>query len=709
MKLSALFGAFLILTASCSSPENTRGIQYPETKKVDSVDSYFGEEVSDPYRWLENDTSQETMEWVKKQNKLTFSYLDKIPFRENLKSRITELINYERYSSPNKAGDWYYYFKNDGLQNQSVMYRQKSLESEGEIFLDPNTLSDDGTVALGSYSFSGDHQYMAYAVSVSGSDWREINVMETNSGEKLEDKISWVKFSGISWYKDGFFYSRFPEPEEGESLSGINQFGKVYYHKIGTEQSEDRLIIENPEDGYEFFGTSTSEDENFLVISSSHGTSGNTLSFIDLRDDKWEIKKVIDDEENDHEMIGSDGDDLFILTNLNAPNKRLVRVNTRDYDPESWEAIIPESENVLSASTAGGKIFAKYIEDAKSKVYQYSYAGDRESEVGLPGIGSAYGFQGDEDLTEVFYSFTSFTFPTSIYQYSIEDGSSRLFRSPEVAFNVDDFTVRQEFYQSKDGNEVPMFIVHKKGLERKGNTPTLLYGYGGFNISLTPSYSSRWAAWLDMGGIFALANIRGGGEYGEEWHEAGTKMQKQNVFDDFISAAEYLIDENYTASDYLAILGGSNGGLLVGACMTQRPGLFEVALPAVGVMDMLRYHKFTIGRAWAVDYGKSDDSKEMFEYLRSYSPYHSIQPGVSYPATMVTTADHDDRVVPAHSFKFAARLQEYHKGEAPVLIRIETKAGHGAGKPTSKYIEELTDQYAFTWYNMDRIPENINL
>ena len=705
-QLSTLFLIFFIFSR-CAPKEERAKIIYPVSNKADIVDTYFEKKVEDPYRWLENDTSTQTAEWIEAQNAITFAYLNSIPYREELKQRIQELVNYERFSSPSKQGDWYYYFRNDGLQNQSVLYRQKDLSSEGEVFLDPNTFSDDGTVALGQTSFSGDGKLFAYSVSVSGSDWREIFVMDTETRKKLDDKIEWAKFTSINWFKDGFFYAKFPKPKEGEKLSGVNRFGKIYYHKIGTPQEQDRLVIENPEDGDEFYGASITEDEKFLVISSSHGTSGNTLAFIDLHNDAWKVVKIIDNEDHDHRLIGSDGEDFFVVTNLNAPNNRLVRIKTSHPAPEHWEDIIPEAENVLSASTAGNKIFANYTVDARSRVFQYSYAGEQEKEIELPGIGSAFGFEGLKEDENIFYSFTSFTYPTSIFQYSIATGESTLFKGSEVSFEVNDFTTSQVFYESKDGTRVPMFIVHRKDVELDGNHPTLLYGYGGFNVSLTPSYSSRWAVWLDMGGIFALANIRGGGEYGKNWHKAGTKTQKQNVFDDFIAAAEYLIDQKYTSSQYLAIKGGSNGGLLVGACMTQRPDLYRVALPAVGVMDMLRYHRFTIGRAWAVDFGTSEDSKEMFDYLLGYSPYHNLKPNTAYPATLVTTADHDDRVVPAHSFKFSARLQEYHEGNSPVMIRIESKAGHGAGKPTDKYIEELADEYAFTWYNMDRMPDPV--
>ncbi|WKN33316.1 prolyl oligopeptidase family serine peptidase [Porifericola rhodea] len=711
MKHTQLICAGLALgTLACvgSKNEETMKLQYPTTQKVAQTDTYFGKEVADPYRWLEDDRSEETAAWVNAQNEVTGSYLENIPFRKSIEERLTELWNYEKYSAPSKKGDKYYFFKNDGLQNQSVLYVQESLESEPEVFLDPNQFSDDGTVSLSTTSFTKDGSLLAYSISESGSDWRKIIVMDVESKEQVGDTLKDVKFSGISWKgNEGFFYSSYDKPEEGSALSGLNMNHKLYYHKLGTPQSEDVLVFGGEQTPRRYVGGNVTEDNRFLSITAANGTSGNELYVKDLEAD-GDIVQIIDDFEHDNYIAHSKDGQLYILTNLDAPNKRIIKVDAATPEPENWTDLIPEKEEVLqSVSFAGGKIFANYLKDAATRIEQYDLQGKLEKEVALPTIGSAGGFEGTQEDDKLFYYFTSFTYPTSIYAYDIASGESSLFRQAEVDFNPDDYETKQVFYESKDGTQVPMFIVHRKGLKMDGQNPTYLYGYGGFNVSLTPGFSVARLYWLENGGVFAMPNLRGGGEYGEAWHEAGTQMQKQNVFDDFIAAGEYLKNEGYTSKEKLAIAGGSNGGLLVGATMTQRPDLCQVALPAVGVLDMLRYHQFTAGAGWAPDYGIADSSQAMFEYLYAYSPLHNIKQGVEYPATLVTTADHDDRVVPAHSFKFAATLQEKHEGENPVLIRIETKAGHGAGKPTSKQIEEWADKYAFTFYNMNEIPEKL--
>lgn len=693
---------------SCQPQENKKvaNLNYPDTKKIDTVDVYFGNEVPDPYRWLEDDTSDETAEWVQSQNQVTNSYLSNIDFRDEVKARLTALEDYEKISAPFKRGDHYYFFKNDGLQNQSILYRVKEFGDDPEVFLDPNTFSEDGTTALGGLSFSDDYKYSSYSISEGGSDWRTAFIMNTDSKELLEDEIKWIKFSGMSWYKDGFYYQRFDEPKAGDELSAANQYGKVYYHKIGTDQSEDELIYSNPENPENRFGAGVSEDERFLFIYSYTGTSGNELYVKDLSTPDGDFTPIITGFENDHYIVDNDGDDLLIHTNLDAPNNRIVRVNYKNPTSDNWVDMIPESENVMNAGTGGGSIFASYLIDAKTAIKQYDYKGELVRDIELPGIGTAGGFGGSLETEEFFYTFTSFTVPSSVYRYNIASGVSELHRRPELDFNPDEYETKQIFYASKDGTKVPMFIVHKKGLELNGKNPTWLYSYGGFNISLRPSFSTSRLVWLENGGVFAMPNIRGGGEYGEKWHKAGTKLEKINVFEDFIAAGEYLINEGYTSSDYLALQGGSNGGLLVGATINMRPDLAKVAFPMVGVMDMLRYQNFTIGRAWSADYGTSEDSEEMFNYLKSYSPVHNIDPNATYPAVMVTTADHDDRVVPAHSFKYAAALQANNKDNPnPLLIRIETKAGHGAGMSTEKRIELNADMYSYAWYSMGVIPE----
>lgn len=705
-KLFYFISAASLWACQTNSERPNIDLNYPETQKIDTTENYFGTQVSDPYRWLEDDNSKETADWVSAQNDVTNAYLSNIDFREVVKERLTALEDYEKVSAPFKQGDYYYFYKNDGLQNQSVLYRYKSFEDEPEVFLDPNTFSEDGTTALGGLSFSKDKKFAAYAISEGGSDWRTAFVMNVESKELLEDEINWIKFSGMTWYKDGFYYQGFDAPKDGDELSAANQFGKIYYHKIGTDQSDDVLVYENPENPENRFGVNVSDDERFLFLYSSTGTSGNELYVKDLSSPSSEFLPVITGFDNDHYVVDNTGDELIIHTNLNAPNNKLIKVNASNPSSKNWVDFLPETENVMEAGTAGGYIFTSYLIDAKTAIKQYDYDGNLVRDVQLPGIGTAGGFNGEKEDSELFYSFTSFTTPSSVYIYDIQSGESTLHQRPEIDFNPDDYETKQIFYTSKDGTQVPMFIVHKKGLELNGKNPTWLYSYGGFNISLRPSFSTSRLVWLENGGVFAMPNIRGGGEYGEEWHKAGTKLQKKNVFNDFIAAGEYLINEGYTSSDYLALQGGSNGGLLIGATINMRPDLAKVAFPMVGVMDMLRYQYFTIGRAWSVDYGTSEDSQEMFEYLYSYSPVHNIDPNATYPAVMVTTADHDDRVVPAHSFKYAATLQEKRPNNPnPLLIRIETKAGHGAGMSTEKRIELNADMYSYAWYNMGVIPD----
>jgi len=694
----------LLIVMACSEKEKQTERMtiddYPETQKVDSVDTYFGTDVPDPYRWLEDDRSAETEAWVEAQNEVTFGYLNQIPFRGKIKDRLTELWNYSKEGSPRKHGEYYYTYKNDGLQNQWVVYRKKGMDGKEEVFLDPNTFSEDATTSLAGTSFTEDGSLLAYLISEGGSDWRKIIVMNTEDKSIVEDTLKDVKFSGASWKgNEGFFYSSYDKPK-GSELSAKTQMHKLYYHKLGTPQSEDELVFGGEEMPRRYIGASVSEDNKFLFVSASESTSGNELYMKRLDQPDSEFTPIVTGFDSESYVAETKGDMLYIVTNMNAPNKKMVKVNASNPASENWQEVIPETDNVLSVGTAGGYIFANYLVDVKTEIYQYDFDGKEIRKVELPGIGTAGGFGGEKEDTTLFYSFTSFTYPSAIFQYDIESGESELYWKPAIDFDPEAFETKQVFYESKDGTKIPMFITHKKGLELNGKNPTYLYAYGGFNVSLRPSFSVARLVWLEQGGIYAQPNLRGGGEYGEEWHKAGTKMQKQNVFDDFIAAAEYLKAQKYTDAQHLAIAGGSNGGLLVGATMTQAPSLCQVALPAVGVMDMLRYHTFTAGAGWAYDYGTSEDSKEMFEYLYSYSPVHNIESGVEYPATLVTTADHDDRVVPAHSFKFAANLQEKHAGENPVLLRIETNAGHGAGKPTDKIIDEQADKYAFTWYNM---------
>ncbi|CAL68291.1 prolyl oligopeptidase family serine peptidase [Christiangramia forsetii] len=686
-------------------------LNYPETKKVDTITDYFGTKVKDPYRWLEDDRSEETENWVEAENKVTFNYLDNIPYRDKLKKRLTKLWDYEKLSAPFTEGDYIYFFKNDGLQNQSVMYRKKGEDGDAEIFLDPNKFSEDGTTSLGGLSFSKDGTKFAYAISEGGSDWRKVIVMNAENNEILGDTIKDVKFSGMSWKgNDGFYYSSYDKPD-GSELSAKTDQHKLYYHKLGTAQSEDKVIFgESADQKHRYVGGGVTEDDRYLTISARNSTSGGKLFLMDLTKKNPELVTILDNEDTDTYVLKNEGSKLFIVTNLDAPNKRVVSVDASNPTPDNWEDFIPETENVLSPSTGGGYFFAEYMVDAISKVKQYDAQGKMIREVELPGIGSAGGFGAKEEEEVLYYSFTNYVTPGTIYKYDIKEGTSEVYNKPNIDFNPENYESKQVFYNSKDGTKVPMIITYKKGTELNGKNPTILYGYGGFNISLTPGFSTAMSVWLEQGGVYAVPNLRGGGEYGKKWHDAGTKLKKQNVFDDFIAAAEYLIENNYTSSDYLAIRGGSNGGLLVGATMTQRPDLMKVALPAVGVMDMLRYHTFTAGAGWAYDYGTAEDNKEMFNYLFEYSPVHNVKEGVEYPATMVTTGDHDDRVVPAHSFKFAAELQEKHAGNEPVLIRIETKAGHGAGKPTSMIIDEYADIFGFTLYNMgfETLPSEAN-
>lgn len=711
----ALVVLSLLGITACTQKEasKTIAVNYTETKKVDTVDTYFGNEVPDPYRWLEDDRSEETMAWVKRQNETTYDYLSKIPYRAALKERLSTLWNYEKVSAPYKEGDYTYFSKNNGLQNQYVMYRYKTGEdpSTATVFLDPNTFTEDGTISLGGTSFSENGKIFAYSISEGGSDWRKVLVMDVEKKEIIEDTLVDIKFSGMSWFKnEGFYYASYDKPK-GSELSAKTDQHKLYYHKLGTPQASDRLVYGGtPAQKHRYVGGNVTEDNKYLLISARTSTSGGKLFLKDLEKPESPLVTILDHEDSDTYVLENVGSTLFLVTNLNAPNKKIVTVDASNPTPDQWVDFIPETKYVLSPSRAGGSFFTEYMVDAVSQVKQYDYDGNLIREVALPGVGSVGGFWAKKDEKELYYGFSNYNTPGSTYKYDIASGTSELFIKPAVDFNPDDFESKQVFYTSKDGTKVPMIITHKKGLVLDGKNPTILYGYGGFNISLTPSFSIANAVWMEQGGVYAVPNLRGGGEYGKEWHDAGTKLQKQNVFDDFIAAAEYLITKKYTSSDYLAIRGGSNGGLLVGATMTQRPDLMKVALPAVGVMDMLRYHTFTAGAGWAYDYGTAEDNEEMFNYLKGYSPVHNVKEGVSYPATMVTTGDHDDRVVPAHSFKFAAELQAKQAGDNPTLIRIETDAGHGAGTPVTKTIEQYADIFGFTLYNMgyEVLPEKMD-
>ena len=694
--LTALAGLYI---SACSTKEPIV-VTYPETAQIPVVDTLFGTVIEDPYRWLEDDRSPETEAWVTAQNKVTFGYLDRIPFREDLKKRLEKLWNYEKVGAPFVEGEYTYFYKNDGLQNQYVLYRQKE-GGAPEVFLDPNTFSEDGTTSLAGLSFSKDGSRCAYLISEGGSDWRKIIVMDALANRVIEDTLVDVKFSGVSWLgNQGFYYSSYDKPK-GSELSAKTDQHKLYFHALGTSQAKDALIFGGTQaQKHRYVGAGVTEDQRYLVVTAANATSGNKLFVQDLAQKGSALVPVLTHEDSDTYVVDTEGDQLFLMTNLNAPNQRLVRTSIADPTPDTWVDVIPEKEHVLSVNTGGGYFFADYMIDAISKVYQYRRDGSLVREVALPGVGTASGFGAKAEETKLYYSFTNYSTPGVIYAYDIAAGASQVHWQPNIDFDPAQYTSEQVFYTSKDGTKVPMIITYKKGLKRDGKNPTMLYGYGGFNVSLTPSFSITHAVWLEQGGIYAVPNLRGGGEYGKAWHDAGTKMQKQNVFDDFIAAAEYLIAEKYTSKEFLAIRGGSNGGLLVGATMTQRPDLMAVALPAVGVLDMLRYHTFTAGAGWAYDYGTAEDSPEMLAYLKGYSPVHNVKKGTAYPATLITTGDHDDRVVPAHSFKFAAALQAAQSGSNPTLIRIETNAGHGAGTPVSKTIEQTADIFGFTLFHM---------
>ncbi len=696
--LTTIFGGLMLFAEFGLTIAGDTRMKYPETKKIDHVDDHHGTKVPDPYRWLEDDVrqSKEVAAWVEAQNKVTFSFLESIPQREPIKKRLTELWNYEKYGVPFKVAGRYYYFKNDGLQNQSVMYAIETLTSEPRVLIDPNSWSKDGTVALASTSFSDDGKFLAYSVAEAGSDWNIWRVMETESGKLLGDELRWVKFSGVSWTKDsrGFFYSRYDEPKEGAAFQSLNKNQKVFYHRVGSSQADDVLVYKRPDQPDWGFQTTVTEDGRYLIITTWKGTDDKyRVAYKDLLEPYGMPIDLIDNFDHEYTFIGNEGPVFFFQTELEASRKRVIAIDTRK--PHLLKELIPEAkETLVGVNILANQFVATYLKDAKTQVKLFTLDGRFVREVEFPGIGAAAGFGGKREDTETFYSFSSFATPSNIFRYDLLTGKSEVFRKTNVKFTPDDYEVSQVFYKSKDGTKVPMFLAHKKGLKKDGSNPTLLYGYGGFAISLTPSFSVARLAWMEMGGIFAMPNLRGGGEYGEDWHQGGTKLNKQNVFDDFIAAGEWLIENKYTSSSKLAIQGGSNGGLLVGACMAQRPELFGACLPAVGVMDMLRFHKFTAGRFWVDDYGSADDP-EQFKAIFAYSPYQNLKPGKKYPATMVTTADTDDRVVPGHSFKFAAALQAAQSGDAPTLIRIETRAGHGAGKPTSKIIEEVSDQWAF--------------
>ncbi|EHK9575453.1 S9 family peptidase [Vibrio parahaemolyticus] len=672
-------------------------MHYPNTRKDSVVDTYFGYDIADPYRWLEDDRSEETAQWVSGQNSVTFDFLGQIPYRQQIRDLVANSQNYEKYSQPFVRGDYTYFYKNDGLQNQSVLYRRKG-EGEAVVFLDPNTFSEEGTTSLGEVSFSKDYRLVAYSISEGGSDWRKIFVIDTETKEQLEPEIVDAKFTSISWLgSKGFYYSSYDKPQ-GSELSARTEHHKLYYHELGTPQSEDKVIFgEQEAQIHRYVSGTTTTDDRFLIISGAESTSGNRLFYIDLQSDSQAIVTLRDTTQGDTYLIDSQDETLLLYTNLDAPNGKVVSYNTQT---EQWADVIAEQEQPLEISKGGGYLFATYMVDVLSKVQQFTYQGEWIRDVELPGEGTAYGLAGKKEETTLYYTFTNYVTPPTIFSFDVESGASTLYQESKAPFDRNEYESKQVFYTSKDGTQVPMVISYKKGISLDGSAPTMLYGYGGFNISLTPMFSGNVANWLELGGIYAVANMRGGGEYGKAWHNAGTQQQKQNVFDDFIAAAEYLIENDYTSSERLAIRGGSNGGLLVGACMTQRPELFKVALPAVGVLDMLRYHTFTSGEGWKYDYGTSEQSEAMFRYLLGYSPVHNVKEGVQYPATLVTTADHDDRVVPAHSYKFIAELQDKQQGENPVLIRIDVNAGHGAGMPLSKQIDLTTDVYAFTLHNM---------
>jgi prolyl oligopeptidase len=705
MQIKIIIGAAAItLLAACTATQKL-SMLYPESKKDAVSEDFFGTKVADPYRWLEDPNSAETKAWVTAQNKVTFDHLDKIPFRQKVTDRLTELWNFERFGVPFEEGGKYYFWKNDGLQNQSVFYVQDSPEAAAKTVLDPNTLSAAGTTSIGGMTFSKDSRYMAYATSEGGSDWNTVYVKDMKTLENTADHLDWVKFSGMAWCGDGFFYSRYPEPSKDQALSKKNEFHALYYHKLGTKQADDQLVFVDKEHALRNVGGGTTEDEKYLILSQSESTSGEAVFLANLENAKGDFTKlkftpISKDFEADYSIIDNVGDKFYVMTNNDAPNKRIIEIDFKNTAKSNWKTIVAEgTETMQGASLVGDNFLATYIKDAYSQIRRFDMAGKQLSDVKLPGIGTVGGFGGKREAKELFYSFVSFTTPTTIYRYDVANNSSTVFKAPKMGFDGSKYETKQVFYTSKDGTKVPMFVTHKKGLVLDGNNPTWLYGYGGFDISVQPAFKVATAVFLEQGGVYCVANIRGGGEYGEKWHKAGTKLQKQNVFDDFIGAAEYLIAQKYCNKNKLAIEGRSNGGLLVGACITQRPDLFKVAFPGVGVMDMLRYHKFTIGWAWASDYGKSDDDKAMFDYLYKYSPVHNCRKA-AYPATMITTADHDDRVVPAHSFKFAAALQPANTGKNPTLIRIDTQAGHGAGKSTKMAIQEWADMTSFALYHM---------
>lgn len=701
MKTALLFTSAIIISMSVTAQEQSAFTgHYQDTKKVEQTDVFFGTKVSDPYRWLEDDTAADTKAWVQQEVALTQDYLSKIPFRDAIKKRLTELWNYEKFSAPFREGSFTYFYKNDGLQNQSVLYREQNGKAP-QVFLDPNKFSADGTSSLAGIDFTKDGSLAACQISEGGSDWRKVIVINTSSMKQMDDTLMDIKFSGTAWKKnEGFYYSSYDKPKEGSQLSGKTQIHKLYYHKLGTKQSEDKLIFGGEQTPRRYIGAGVTEDQHWLIITAANATTGKELYIQDLTTENAPIVPVATGFDYEQDVVYSHAGKLYIVTNRNAPNRKLVVTDAATPTPEHWKDLIPETKFPLDISTGGGKLFAQYIKDAVSDVQQYNLNGKIEKTIKLPGLGTAGGFSGKEDEKEVYYTYTSYTYPPAIFRYTIASGLSELYKKPNVKFNPDKYESRQVFYTSKDGTKVPMIITHKKGIQLNGKNPAMLYGYGGFNISLTPAFSVSNIVFLENGGVYAVANLRGGGEYGDDWHNQGIKTKKQNVFDDFIAAAEFLISDKITSKDYLAISGGSNGGLLVGACLTQRPDLYKVCFPAVGVLDMLRYHKFTAGAGWAYDYGTADDSKEMFDYLYKYSPVHNVKKGTCYPATMITTADHDDRVVPAHSFKFGSALQAAQGCSNPILMNIETKAGHGAGKPTTMIIQEQADKWAFMWWNM---------
>ena len=695
-KALILFNLALMTTMNAQSYKKS----YPETKEINHVDKYFDDEVKDPYRWLEDDLSDATKKWVIEQNKATYAYLNEIPLRAQLKKSLTEIYNYEKISTPYKEGDFTYYYKNDGLQQHSVLYRKLGEDGKEEVFLDPNTFSKDGSTSLSDVSFSKDGSLVAYSISEGGSDWRKVIVLNAKDKSVVGQTLVDVKFSGIAWKgNEGFYYSSYDKPT-GSELSQKTDQHKLYFHKLGTAQKKDKLIF-GGDITRRYVGAYLTDDERFLIISAANTTTGNELYYQDLSVENSPIKNILGDFNSNTNVIDNDGETFYLMTNRNAPNNKLVKVNLSTIaNDTTWETVLPETKDVLSVSTAGGYLFAKYLRDAVSVVEQYKYDGTKVRQIELPGVGTASGFGGKKEDKEIYFGFSNYVTPSTSYKLNVENGTSNVYIKPNVKFNTEDYISEQVFYTSKDGTKVPMIITYKKGLKKNGKNPTIVYGYGGFNISLTPAFSATTAAWVANGGIYAVANLRGGGEYGKKWHDGGRQFNKLNVFDDFIAAAEYLQTNNYTSPDYTALSGGSNGGLLVGATMTINPKIAKVALPAVGVLDMLRYHTFTAGAGWGYDYGTANDSKEMFDYLKAYSPVHNVKEGVCYPATLVTTGDHDDRVVPAHSYKFAAELQKKQACKNPVMIRIETKAGHGAGRSTEVIINETVDKYAFTLWNM---------